>query len=118
VVEDGLSASSPSLVAIDPDSIDESHFQAYKVTLNAPGRLTVMMRSGTLDSYLQLFDESFLADPTDDTAFIAESDDVGTTLHAMISEELPAGTYVVLASSAFENAGDTGAYVLTSTFAR
>jgi hypothetical protein len=73
------------------------------------------MKSKAVDSHLQLFDASFLKDPTDDTAFIAASDDVGTTLDAMISQKLPAGTYIVLAGSAFENA-DEGAFTLTSTF--
>lgn len=100
--------------SVDPDSGDDSYYAAYEITLTAPGTLTVLMQSPTLDSYLQLFDETFLDDPSDDTAFIAESDDVGSTLHALVSEELPAGTYVVVAGTAFANSADTGTYALMS----
>jgi len=100
--------------AVDPDSSDDSYYAAYEITLTAPGTRTVLMQSTAVDSYLQLFDEAFLDDPSDDTAFIAESDDVGSTLHALVSEELPAGTYVVVAGTAFANSADTGTYALMS----
>jgi hypothetical protein len=117
-VESSFSGSELQMAALDPESGDSSHCEMYEITLTTPGTLTVLMQSNDVDSHLQLFDSSFLDDPTDDTAFIAESDDVGTTLHSLISEELPAGTYVVVASTAFANAADTGSYALMSMLTR
>ncbi len=101
---------------VDPATGDVSYLEAYRVTLPTAGTLTVLMQSKKVDSYLQLFDASFLDDPTDDGAFIAESDDVGTTLDSMISETLDAGTYVIVANTAFENSSDIGEYKLTTLF--
>jgi hypothetical protein len=117
-VESSFTADKPSMASIDPESGDASHCEAYEITLTTPGTLTVLMQSDNLDSYLQLFDGSFLDDPTDDTAFIASSDDAGTSLHALVSETLPAGTYVVVASTAYANAADTGTYSLMSLLTR
>ena len=113
-VESSFNATKTKMTSIDPEGGDNSYCEAYEITLTSPGTLTVLMQSNTVDSYLQLFDEAFLSDPTDDTAFIAESDDVGATLHSLISEQLPAGTYVVVASTAFANSADTGRYMLMS----
>ena len=41
---------------------------------------------------------------------------MGSTLHSMITEELPAGTYVIVAGTAFANLSDTGSYALTTLF--
>jgi hypothetical protein len=115
-VEGQLTPVDLQYVDVDPASGDISHFETYEITLETSGILTVLMQSSEVDSYLQLFDATFLDDPTDDTAFIAASDDRGSTLHSMISEELPAGTYVIVASTAFANLPDTGSYALTTLF--
>lgn len=113
-VASSFNASKMQMASLDPNSRDSAYCEVYEITLTEPGTLTVLMQSNDVDSFLQLFDESFLTDPTDDTAFIAGSDDVGTTLHSLISEELPAGTYVVVASTAFANSADAGSYALMS----
>jgi N-acetylneuraminic acid mutarotase len=88
---------------------DQSFVDQYRITLPSRGRLTIRMNSNQFDAFLVLLN-SPLQLPE-----IATDDDSGGGTNALISLDLDAGTYIILANSALETAV-TGAYTLTTTF--
>jgi PKD repeat protein len=80
----------------------------YTIFLPEAGQLTVGMSSRTIDSFLALA-------TIDLNTFLAEDDDGGGGRDALFTTDLPAGSYVVVATS-FDS-GETGPYSLTTEFA-
>jgi N-acetylneuraminic acid mutarotase len=107
-----LTTSDCSVRTLFPDAApnDQSLLDQYIVTLPIGGELTIRMESAQLDSYLALLNSQLDLPP------IAEDDDSGGGLDAMIITDLSAGTYVIIANSATQTAV-TGDYTLTTTFA-
>lgn len=95
--------------ALFPGLGDQSLVDQYRITLPSRGRLTIRMNSNQFDAFLVLLN-SPLQLPE-----IATDDDSGGGTNALISVDLDAGTYIILANSALETAV-TGAYTLTTTF--
>ena len=90
---------------------DNSGVEQYLITLPTDGRLTLIMQSTELDSFLWLFDAGL-------STSLATDDDSGggpDGFDAQLSLDLAAGTYVVLAN-AF-SPGQTGSFTLTSSLA-
>jgi len=105
-----LSNTDCTLARLFPGQVtDQSLIDQYIVTLPTAGILTIEMRSGDFDAYLMLFDAALTPPP------IAEDDDSGGNLDAMIVANLPAGSYIILANSATLTAV-TGSYALTTSF--
>ena len=109
-VTGSLSVSDCTVARLFPgQATDQSLLDQYLVTLPTAGVLTIEMRSNDFDAFLILFESPPTAAP------IAEDDDSGGNLDAMIVVNLQAGDYLILANSATLNAV-TGAYTLTTSF--
>jgi hypothetical protein len=110
IVSGSLSSGDCTIVGLFPSqSGDGSLLDQYAVTLPAAGELTITMRSADFDAFLLLFDSPPVIPP------IAEDDDSGGNLDAMMTVNLAAGTYVIAANSATLTAV-TGSYTLTTSF--
>lgn len=107
-VTSGALANGDCTVAmLDPSSGDNSFVDPYRVTLPAPGTLTVELDSAAFDAFLVLAS-------TDLQALVSLDDDSGGGTNARITTTIAAGTYAVLANSFAP--GETGPYTLTLTF--
>jgi N-acetylneuraminic acid mutarotase len=95
--------------ALFPGLGDQSFVDQYRVTLPSRGTLSIRMDSNQFDTFLVLLN-SPLQLPE-----IATDDDSGGGSNALISVDLDAGTYIILANSALATAV-TGTYTLTTTF--
>jgi hypothetical protein len=76
----------------------------YSFNLSATQNVTIDMTSNQVDSYLVLFNRS--------GDVVAFNDDGGTGLNARIVISLPAGNYVIGATTFWDN--ETGSYTLSS----
>ena len=81
---------------------DGSHADLYRFTLTSARAVQIDMTSGALDAYLGILD-------ADGEPLVADDDGGGWT-DARIVSTLPAGSYVIVATS-FEP-GETGSYQL------
>ena len=109
-ISGSLASSDCTIVRLFPSETgDQSLLDQYEVTLPTAGELTVTMRSTDFDAFLILFDSPPTIPP------IAEDDDSGGGLDAMITADLAAGTYLIVANSATLTAV-TGPYTLTTSF--
>ena len=95
--------------ALFPGLGDQSFVDQYRITLPSRGTLSIRMNSVQFDSFLVLL-KSPLQLPE-----IAFDDDSGGGTNALITIDLDAGTYIILANSALATAV-TGAYTLTTSF--
>lgn len=84
---------------------DSSFVDIYQFVLGADAAISLAMNAGTLgDPFLKLTNANF--------GLIAQDDDSGTGFNALISEQLTAGSYLVLANSATSGDNDVGTYDL------
>ena len=104
---------------IDPTIGDSSFVDEYRIVLNSTGTLTINMRSASIDSYLVLLDRSTSCSsgctPVQ-AILITEDDDSGGGVNgfdALISMDLAAGTYIIIANSVLP---ETGSYTLETMF--
>lgn len=104
-----LTADDCTIEGLFPGAGDTSFVDQYRITLPSRGRLIIRLDSGQFDSFLILLNSALQLPP------IAEDDDSGGNLNALIEVDLDAGTYIILANSA-TSSGVTGAYTLTSAF--
>jgi N-acetylneuraminic acid mutarotase len=104
-----LTTSDCTIEALFPGSGDNSSVDQYRVTLSSRGRLTIHMDSTQFDTFLVLL-RSPLQLPE-----IATDDDGGGGTNSLISMDLDAGSYIILANSALATPL-TGSYTLTTTF--
>lgn len=88
---------------------DVSAVKRYSVTLPSDGRLTVRMESPSFDAFLWLLEDDLATE-------IALDDDSAGNLNALLTADLTAGTYVLLANSYHLTQTFTGAFTLTLTF--
>lgn len=108
VISASLGASDCTLADVIGSDGDASFVDPYRVTLATDGLLSVSMRSAEVDAYIWLFNDDL-------STLIATDDDSGTDLNALITLNLAAGTYVILANTApFEP--QFGNYTLTLSF--
>lgn len=94
-----------SLDAGDPKLPDESFIEAYYVRVNAGQRLTVTMRSGSFDTFLQVAPHGSSEQPE-------TNDDIedGNTDSRVVLTAAQSGTYVIIANSL--EGGKTGEFTL------
>ena len=104
-----LTTSDCTIEALFPGSGDLTFVDQYRITLPSRGSLTIRMNSSQFDSFLVLLN-SPLQLPE-----IAIDDDGGGGTDSLISVDLAAGTYIILANSALASPV-TGTYTLTTTF--
>ncbi len=110
VTAGSLTNSDCTLVRLFPTTTgDLSLIDQYVVTLPANGEFTIRMESTQFDAFLILVN-SPAALPE-----IAVDDDSGGGLNALLSVNLAAGTYIIIANS-FSTTPVTGAYTLTTSF--
>lgn len=92
-----------SITAIDSTNGDGTHYDAYRIDVDATTDVALEMRSSEIDSYLYLF--------ADAGALVAQDDDASSrTLDARIEVLLDPGCYVVVATTA--GPADFGEYVI------
>jgi len=87
---------------------DATFADAYRVNLVTDGFLTVSMQSTDVDSFIWLFSNDL-------RTLIVTDDDSGTNLDALATQDLAAGTYVILANTALSQP-QFGIYALTLSF--
>ena len=104
-----LTTSDCTIEALFPGSGDLTFVDQYRITLPSRGSLTIRINSSQFDSFLVLLN-SPLQLPE-----IAIDDDGGGGTDSLISVDLAAGTYIILANSALASPV-TGTYTLTTTF--
>jgi N-acetylneuraminic acid mutarotase len=104
-----LASGDCTVEALFPGSGDMSFVDQFRITLPSRGRLTIHMNSTQFDTFLVLLN-SPLQLPE-----IATDDDSGGGTNSLISVDLDAGTYIILANSALVGPV-TGAYTLMTTF--
>lgn len=103
-----LSAGDCTIAQLAIDPLDLTFLDIYSVTLVEDGFLTVTLDSVEFDAFLTIYDAGL-------TEALVSDDDGGAGSNSRIDAiPLPAGTYLILASSFFE--GDTGAYTLNTLF--
>ena len=101
-----LTTSDCTIEALFPGSGDLTFVDQYRITLPSRGSLTIRINSSQFDSFLVLLN-SPLQLPE-----IAIDDDGGGGTDSLISVDLAAGTYIILANSALASPV-TGTYTLT-----
>ena len=113
VLEDG----DCKVTDFDPTSGDSSFADEYRITVHSTAILTINMRSASIDSYLFLMNKSTSCSSGCTLAdVITDDDDSGGGVNgfdALISMDLAAGTYTILANSAQP---ETGSYTLETSF--
>lgn len=83
---------------------DDSFVDFYFLSLDFPRTVTITQRSSEIDSHLHVFRES-------DEVLLDDNDDFeDPTFDSRVVISLPAGRFIIAASSAFV---ETGAYTLT-----
>jgi hypothetical protein len=103
-----LAAGDCTINELDPTSGDPSYVDLYDITMPVSGNLTIRMDSTAIDSFVLLFD------PTLNT-LIDLDDDSGGNLNSLLTVNLAAGDYTILANSAFADFAQTGPYTLTTS---
>ncbi len=110
VIQGSLATTDCSVARLFPSETgDNSLLDQYIVTLPAAGEFTIRMESQDFDAFLALLDADATAAP------IAEDDDGAGNLDALITIELDAGSYIIIANSSTITAV-TGSYTLTTSY--
>ncbi len=118
-VDGVLEAGDCRFTDLDPTSGDTSFVDEYRVTLNTTGTLTIIMRSSSIDTFLLLPNrsESCSSGCTAAEAMLITFDDDGgggvNGTDSLISMDLAAGTYIIVANSFLP---ETGSYTLETIF--
>ena len=86
---------------------DFTYYDLYFLVLPSAGTLTVTMES---DTFLAILTEEFLNNPDPSTVIAVNDDASDMTTNSLITVNLAAGNYIILANSFFDY--ETGAYVL------
>lgn len=107
---ESLDSSDCTLADLLGSSGDATFVDPYRVTLATGGSLTVSMQSADVDSFIWLFNNDL-------STLIATDDDSGGNLNALTTQNLAAGTYVILANTALIEP-EFGDYSLTLSFER
>jgi len=101
---------SECLVSDIDDGNDFTYYDLYSLTLTSAKTLVITMESNYFDTFLALFTEELLSNPTPST-LIATNDDADlSTTNSEITVDLGPGNYIVFANSLFDF--ETGPYVL------
>ena len=84
--------------------IDDTFADVYRLQVAAPGNLHVEMDSGDVDAYLILLDSM--------GNLLDQDDDSGGGTNALLTTQVDAGVYYVVAKSYFASGYVLGSYVL------
>ena len=119
IIDGVLEAGDCRVSDLDPTSGDTSFADEYRITLNSMGTLTINMRSASIDSFLLLLNRSTSCSggcTAAEAMLITFDDDTGGGVNgfdALISMDLAAGTYIIVANSILP---ETGSYTLETSF--
>ena len=123
VVDIGLNSSTAGrlesgdcrIVDLNIDSSDVSLADEYRIVVPTTRPVTIVMRSSDVDAFLAVFNstQSCTLGGCGIAQFVNFDDDSGGGLDALISMDLAAGTYIVVANTATVNSTQAGYYTLT-----